>query len=214
MARVTPLGAIARGVAAGVFGAFAQDRFFRLTKRLMPPSDPGVFQPPEEAQRNERPTETVARRFVEGFMRRGPLRPERKARAAALVHYAFAAEWGIAYALVRESVPWIASTPGTIAYSTAVWMVSDNILLPAFRLAAPPTANPLRTHLYAWAAHLAYGFPVRAAYQTLREGVPVSGVGLLAAGVLSRRPLRRRQGAAERVSAAVRSVAASVRPAA
>jgi hypothetical protein len=59
-------------------------------------------------------------------------------------------------------------TPAAAAgFATGVWLVSDNLILPAFRLAAWPQAYPLRTHAYAWAAHLVYGAAVFASYQAL-----------------------------------------------
>lgn len=188
MRQPTPLGALARGFVAGAVGAFAQRQFFRLTAPLAPKSDPAAFEPPEAEQREETATATVARRWVEGFMRRGPLDERTKARLARAVHYCFGAEWGALYALVRESAPGIESVPGTIAYGTAVWIVGDNVILPAFRLAGPPTAYSARTHGYAWVAHLVYAFGVRAAYETMRGAPFLTGVALAVGSRLGRRP--------------------------
>lgn len=176
LGRMTPLGALARGVVAGAVGSAVQTLFFRATRRITPSSPEGVFQPPEEEQREEQATQTVARRFVEDFVQRGPLRD--KERGGKIVHEAFGAAWGGVYGLIRGSYP-AASTPlGVAAFSTLVWVVSDNVILPVFRLAAWPQAYPLRTHAYAWVAHLVYGAAVAAAFEAQRRSTwaPVAAV--------------------------------------
>jgi hypothetical protein len=90
MKRMTPLGALARGLAAGAVGSAGQSLFFKLTAVVTPRSSASAFTPPELAQRDERISETVARRFVEGMMGRGPLDEVAKKRGAQVVHYALA----------------------------------------------------------------------------------------------------------------------------
>lgn len=168
MARITPLGALVRGLVAGAAGAALQSRFFKATAKLTPPTPPEAFSPPEAQQQQEMATETVARRAYEQVAQQGPLSPEQKAKGSQLVHYAFGAGWGGLYGLSCETFPGCRTVLGASAFATTVWMVSDNVLLPAFKLAAWPNAYPAKTHLYAWVAHLAYGAGVWATYEALR----------------------------------------------
>lgn len=164
---MTPLGAVTRGLMAGAVGAGVQSAFFKLTQSVTPSSPEGVFDPPERAQQDETATQTVARRAM-AFAGREPPSEQAKARGAQAVHFGFGATWGAAYALMRETWPWFATPPGLIGFSAGVWMLSDNALLPAMRLAAPATRYPLRVHAYALTAHFAYGAGLGAVYGLLR----------------------------------------------
>lgn len=164
---MTPLGAVTRGLVAGAVGAGVQSGFFRLTASITPKTPEGVFDPPEREQENETATQTVARRATE-FSGRRPPSEKTKARGAQLVHYGFGAMWGAVYALSRETWPQVGTPAGLAAFSTGVWMASDNMLLPAMRLAAPAHRYPLKVHAHAVAAHLAYGAGLGAAYGLLR----------------------------------------------
>lgn len=149
----SPLGALARGMIAGALGSAAQSLFFKVVK-APPPSHP----------RDESSLQTVARRTLEGLADRAPLEPEEKARAASVIHYLFGAAWGGLYGLIRESfrIP-------PQAFGALVWMASDNLLLPAFRVAKWPQHYTAREHRYALQAHVAYGAATAGAYAALRN---------------------------------------------
>jgi hypothetical protein len=177
----TPIGALARGLCAGIVGALAQDLFFRVTARLAPrptPVPPELGKPEREAT-HEHNLETAARRLYVGMMRRGPLDAPAKRRLAGALHYAFGAAWGALYALLRESVP---AVPATL-FGIGVWAMSDGLLLPAFRLAAWPRHYSLREHHYALHAHVVYALATAGAYAALRDlgAVPLAALPALIA---------------------------------
>lgn len=172
LSRASPLGAIVRGFVAGVAGTAAQDLFFAFTRRWQPNNE-GIFDPPEPQASDEQATQTVARRAVEGFMKRGPIRNKR--RAGKLVHYGYGGMWGALYGLGMASYPSMATFPIALSYGAAVWMVSDNFIVPMFRLAAWPQRYPVRTHAYAIAAHLAYAAGTWAAFSLARKDTLVLG---------------------------------------
>jgi uncharacterized membrane protein YagU involved in acid resistance len=191
MKRVTPLGALLRGVAAGLAGAVAQDIFFAVTKRLAPAPAKDIFAPPEIEQEGEMPTQTVARRFVEGLAVRGPIQHE--ALSGHVVHHAFGTAWGGVYGIMAASVPRLDTLRGGLGFGVAVWLSSDNLLLPLFRLSAWPQDYPVKTHAYALVAHFAYGAAVYAVFRALERVSPVV-IAAVGAAVLTRKlpkPLRR-----------------------
>jgi uncharacterized membrane protein YagU involved in acid resistance len=170
MSRWSPAGAFCGGLAAGLVGALAQSLYFSWTRRLAPAPSLEAFEPVEPEQRNEAPTQTVARRFKEHLVHRGPLaNPERAAR---LVHLAFGSAWGGVYGLVAGTLPRGARLESGLAFGAAVWLVSDDILLPAFKLAAWPQHYPVKTHLYAMLAHAVYGAAVASAFEALHRASP------------------------------------------
>lgn len=166
---MTPLGALLRGFAAGVIGSAVQTEFFKLTASITLSAKAPDFVPPERQQQNETSTATVARRFIENFMQRGPLSDENKKAGGKAVHYLFGGGWGAFYGVARESWP---GSRGkgvlpAVAFGTLVWMVSDNFILPVFRLSDWPAGYPLRNHAYAWVAHLVYGGGLWVGYEIL-----------------------------------------------
>lgn len=165
---VTPLGALARGAIAGAAGSLAQNVFFRATSRVTPESPPDAFYPPEREQREETKTQTVARRAVDHLIQRGPLEKPSKAKLGQAIHFGFGAGWGALYGLTRETFPATSTLAGVTAFSLTVWDVSENVLLPSFKLAGWATDYPLPVHGYAIAAHLVYGAAVWATYEALR----------------------------------------------
>lgn len=169
----SPLGAFCAGLAAGFAGALAQNLFFATTRKLAPAPSPEVFTPVEPEQRAELPTETVARRVTEQLARRGPL--QRPAVAAQVVHLAFGSAWGGLYGLTAGTLPRVATLEGGLAFGMVVWLVSDDVLLPAFRLSAWPQHYPVKTHAYAVVAHAVYGAIVASTFAALgRAATPAT----------------------------------------
>jgi uncharacterized membrane protein YagU involved in acid resistance len=167
MSRSSPLGAFCGGLAAGFVGALAQNLFFAWTKKLAPEPSTQAFEPVETEQRNEMPSQTVARRVTEQLARRGPL--EHTAGAAQAVHLAFGSAWGGAYGLAAGTLPRLGTLKGSLGFGMVVWLISDDIILPAFQLSAWPHQYPVKTHLYAIAAHAVYGAAVASTFEVLRR---------------------------------------------
>lgn len=167
MSRWSPLGAFCGGVVAGLVGSLAQNLYFAWTRRLAPEPALDVFEPVEPEQRHEQPTQTVARRFKEHLVHAGPL--ANPALGGQVVHLAFGAAWGGAYGLLAGTLPSAAGLRGGLAFGAAVWLLSDDILLPAFELAAWPHHYPVKNHVYAIAAHAVYGAAVAGTFEGLRR---------------------------------------------
>lgn len=184
MMRLSPLAAICGGFAAGIVGCLAQDAFLALTKRLTPSASTDAFRPPEPQQAEEAPTQTIARRVVEDLVQRGPVL--HKERAGRVVHYAFGGTWGSIYGIVAGSVPSLLTLKGGVGFGLVVWAISDDILLPWFKLAAWPHHYPVKNHLYAMSAHAAFGAAVSASFVALlRNAAPTAA--FLASTYVTRR---------------------------
>jgi uncharacterized membrane protein YagU involved in acid resistance len=152
-------------LAAGAIGSLVQNWFFSATAKIAPATPKEVFHPPESEQESEWATQTVARRTIEGLLKRGPIKD--KQLAGQIVHYGFGAGWGGIYGLLAASSPAIKRLTGALGFGMSVWMISDNLLLPAFKLSAWPQAYPAKSHAYAIAAHLAFGLVVWSAFMAL-----------------------------------------------
>jgi hypothetical protein len=169
----TPIGALVRGMAAGVLGAAAQLVAFNATARLsLAKSRKANEGAPEPEAEHETVLETTVRRASEGLLDR-PIDDATKERAALGLHFLYGAAWGGIYGLWRES----ARAPATL-FGMIVWATSDNALLPAMRLAAWPNQFRARDHLAAIQHHLVYGTVTGAAYSALRRthAVPLAAI--------------------------------------
>jgi hypothetical protein len=80
---------------------------------------------------------------------------EKKAAGEA-VHYAMGAASGAIYGAASEVVPFVRVGAG-LPFGAAVWLIADDVAVPALGLSKSPTEYPPSTHAYALASHLVYG---------------------------------------------------------
>ena len=93
-----------------------------------------------------------------------------KEAAGAVAHYAMGATSGAIYGAAAELLP-PATVGAGLPFGAAVWMVADELVVPALGLSKPPAAYPLSTHVYALASHLVYGLTTEAARRAVRSAL-------------------------------------------
>ena len=109
-------------------------------------------------------TEKVAARLARPF---GVLLNERQRKTGGqIVHYAYGAAWGAAFGLFARRVALPPIAAGCV-FGAGLWLVSDELLVPAFKLSPPPRRFPLLTHGKALAAHLIYGAVAGGSFRAL-----------------------------------------------
>jgi putative membrane protein len=105
----------------------------------------------EEAPSTEKVATAVSRRMFHK-----ELRPKRRQQAGQVVHYGFGMVMGAAYGALVEVIPTASAGHGTL-YGVGLWLMADEVAVPAFRLSDPPTEQPLSSHAQAFGFHLVYG---------------------------------------------------------
>lgn len=100
-------------------------------------------------------TVKAANRISKNLLGHDLTEPEKK-WAGPAVHYAFGSLVGAVYGGMAERMPAARAGIGT-AYGSAVWLLADEIGVPATGLSRPPTASPPTAHAKALASHLVYG---------------------------------------------------------
>ena len=85
------------------------------------------------------------------------LTEDEKHAGGEIAHYAFGATTGAFYGAASELIPEITIGAG-IPFGAAVWLIADEIVVPALGLSKRPTEYPLSQHSISIAAHLVYGF--------------------------------------------------------
>jgi uncharacterized membrane protein YagU involved in acid resistance len=151
-------GALA-GAAAGLAASWVMERFQAELGKL---SNGGG----EQAQESSEPATNKAADAIAMSLTGHEVPNEYKSAAGSLVHYAMGGATGALYGAVAERKRDVTAWAG-LPFGAAVWLLADEIAVPAVGLAKGPTSYPASTHAYALASHLVYG----AAAESVRRGL-------------------------------------------
>jgi hypothetical protein len=167
---MTPIGAVARGLAAGAVGTLAMDLL--LFARYKRGDGKAGFREWELSEGvrswDEAPAPAqVGRRLVEGLFQ--TVLPDRRARLVNNVtHWGYGIVNGAPYGLVVGSLPTSRAWFG-LPFGAAVWG-SGYVVLPAAGLYRPIWEYDRRTLANDLSAHLVYGLTTAAAFRVLSRG--------------------------------------------
>jgi putative membrane protein len=98
------------------------------------------------------------------------LSKDEKKVAGVAAHYAMGATSGAIYGAMAEFTPRVSAGAG-IPFGTVVWLVADEMLLPALGLSKPPTEYPISKHAYGLAAHFVYGLTTDVVRRAVRTAL-------------------------------------------
>lgn len=76
--------------------------------------------------------------------------------AGPAMHFAMGATSGAIYGVASELAP-VTTVGAGLPFGAAVWLIADDLAVPALGLSKSPTEFPLSTHAYALSSHLVYG---------------------------------------------------------
>jgi uncharacterized membrane protein YagU involved in acid resistance len=101
------------------------------------------------------------------------LPPDRRKQALGgkVVHYLYGTIWGAAFALGARAFGARAPLVSGLAFGAAVWLVSDEVLVPLFRFSRSPSRYPPSTHAKGLASHLVYGVATDAGWRLGRAAL-------------------------------------------
>jgi putative membrane protein len=156
----------ALGAAAGLFASWL----------MSAASKPIMRAGSEETKRKEKeasegmPPATIRAALVAAQTVGRPLPDDRKAQAIGgkVVHYVYGTLWGAAFAAAARTFAPRAPLLAGAAFGTALWILSDEMLVPLFRFSHPPARYPPTSHVKGLASHLVYGLATDAAWRIAR----------------------------------------------
>ena len=70
--------------------------------------------------------------------------------------------------LLADAIPALTRASG-VPFGLAVWLLADELALPALGLSQPPTCCALSTHPYALVSHCVYGFTTECTRRLVRQ---------------------------------------------
>lgn len=161
--------ATANAVWTGLTPVPADPRRARERARRLRHAGVGAARHPQAEPRSHQHGISTSERAVAALARQvasEPISPRRREQFGSMLHYAFGATAGAVYGVLARNWPGV-TAGGGLAYATGVWLVADEMMVPALGLADPPHRTPLRRHAYALVGHWAYG----AALEAVRRAV-------------------------------------------
>lgn len=165
---VSLAGQIAAGIAGGLIASFVMEKVQAAIEDL---SSDNRSAPGGGGQQHRKPQEGEPATYKAADAVATTIAGQRiprkwKPAAGAAVHYAFGAAVGGVYGAAAASRPEVTALAG-IPFGTAVWLVADEVGVPAAGLAKGPAEYPLSKHASALAAHVVYG----ATIELVRRGL-------------------------------------------
>lgn len=161
MARLTPLGALGRGLLAGVVGTAAMTAAQRIGGHF---ESTGGDEGQERSWEDAPAPAKVAKRILEGvFHRDVPV--SRIDLLTHATHWLYGVAWGAVYGLAQETERPSPQRRGLL-FAAGVWSASYIALVP-MGIYEPPWRYPAGTLALDASYHLVYGEAVAAAYAVL-----------------------------------------------
>jgi hypothetical protein len=161
----SPLGAVARGVVAGVAGTAAmtawQDVAQRLRSAGADEDGDGAESPQDPWEQASAPAK-VGRRLLEGVLHK-PVPADRIGLLTNVMHWGYGTGWGALWGLVAGTARPRRRVRAGVAFGTFVWAMSYAELVP-MGLYEPPWASPPQELALDLSYHLAYGAGLGAAW--------------------------------------------------
>jgi putative membrane protein len=154
------------GVAGGLLAAFLMEQFQAAwsvaAKAIAPKKKSGA--------RKSDPATVKAANLVAEKVTGHKLPPDYKALGGEAVHYGMGATSAAVYGVLAEVVPMVTAGDG-VAFGTGVWLLADELAVPAAGLSKSAREIPISTHLYALTSHLVYGWITETVRQAVRRAL-------------------------------------------
>jgi len=141
-------GAVA-GLVGGIVGSLVMTGFQTFLSSLS--EEERKSKKKEEEPANVKAAEEISEGVFDHRLKKSEKEP-----AGEAMHYAMGATSGLIYGIASEIAPMTTAGLG-LPFGAAVWLVADDVIVPALGLSRPATEYPLSTHAYALSSHLVYG---------------------------------------------------------
>ncbi len=155
-------GAVA-GIVGGIVASFVMSEFQSLVTKLSEAEE----KEKSKKKKEEPATVKAAREISEGVFDHKLTKSEKEPAGEAM-HYAMGATSGLIYGVAAEIAPMTTVGAG-LPFGAAVWLLADDVVVPALGLSKSPTEYPLSTHAYALSSHLVYGLTTDIVRRVVRD---------------------------------------------
>lgn len=155
------------GMVAGLLATFLKNRFQAVWNDIAT-----VEQKPRRGPkpRQEEPATIKAATAASRPLLHRELTKKEKELAGPMVDYGFGTLAGGVYGAAAELAPAVTAAGGS-GYGAAVWLLGDELAIPAAGLAKWPKHYPAKTHAYALASHVVYGLAMELSRRIVRNSL-------------------------------------------
>jgi uncharacterized protein YcfJ len=150
------------GLIGGLLASYAMEQFQRALGKISPDigGAPGAGGQQYRKPQSEPATYKAADSLVTATTGHR-LPDEDKPAAASAIHYAFGGAVGAIYGAAAARSDDI-TAGGGVPFGATVWLIADEMGMPAAGLAKPPSEYPLRDHATSLTSHLIFGATIEA----------------------------------------------------
>ena len=154
------------GVAGGLLASFLMEQFQAAWSAASEAMSP----PEKRGGRKPDPTTVKAANVLSEKVTGRKIPSDYKPIAGEAVHYGMGAVSAAVYGVLAEVAPIITIGDG-VGFGTGVWLLADELAVPAAGLSKPREEIPLTTHVYALASHLVYGWITETVRRAIRRAL-------------------------------------------
>jgi len=154
------------GVAGGLLASFLMEQF----QAAWSAAAEAIVPRKKKGGRKSDPATVKAANLVAEKITGRKLPPDYKALGGEAVHYGMGASSAAVYGLLAEVAPVVTIGDGA-AFGTSLWLLADELGVPAAGLSKSAREIPITTHLYALASHLVYGWITETVRQAVRRAL-------------------------------------------
>lgn len=158
------------GLVGGLVASFVMGEFQALWSKISESEKKKSGDKPQAGGEKKEPATVKAAEMISENAFDRELTKDEKSYAGPAMHYAMGGTSGAIYGAAAELVP-MAKIGAGLPFGAAVWLVADDLIVPALGLSKPPTAYPLSIHAYALASHLVYGLATEIVRGTVRSAL-------------------------------------------
>ena len=170
---------IIAGAIGGAVGSFAMNQFQAAASRLFehPQQHPRKrerarqaqgWKEHREPQGGEEENATIKAAVAVADAAGVKLPEDAKQPAGNAMHYGFGIASGAVYGALAEKWDGARACEGT-AFGAVLWLIADEIAIPAMKLSKPAREYPPRVHAMALGSHVVYGFTTEMVRRALRR---------------------------------------------
>jgi putative membrane protein len=157
------------GVAGGLLASLVMEQFQLLWRKV----SEGIQRASNE-EKPKRPkakpaTIKAAQSISKNVFRKNLLESQERL-AGEMVHYAMGTTSAAIYGMLAEASP-ITNLGDGLVFGTAVWLLADEVSVPALGFSEAPQKIPLATHIHALASHLIYGWTTEIVRRAVRHAL-------------------------------------------
>ena len=163
-------GNLAKGALAGFFGGLVASAVMTGFQNFLGELAEAnrTSQKSKQDSKEETPANVKAAEKISETVFDHKLKKSERDSAGEAVHYAMGGVTGLIYGVAAEIAPLTTVATG-LPFGAAVWLIADDVAVPALDLAKPPTEYPLSTNAYALSSHLIYGITTELVRRAVRE---------------------------------------------